>query len=266
MSPTHANKRGVRYRYYVSRPLLNGSTKGEQEGQRVPALALESLVSRRLRDQLANQVAFLDVVQNFTSDPAIQKRLLEHANVLFEDDGDIGARLRAFVRTVAVRIQVHSDRIDISFDCSLVCQWLDGTINESESVNNATSHRQLMTLSIPASLRRAGKELRIVVDDGSQSAPANPVLVRLLARAHLIRERMLNERNLTLDDIAASEGIGRGYTTRLFRISLLAPSIFSAILSGRQPPELNARRLLEDTRFPLDWNEQRQRLGFELAN
>ena len=78
------------------------------------------------------------------------------------------------------------------------------------------------------------------------------MLVRLLARAHLIRERMLNERNLTLDDIAASEGIGRGYTTRLFRISLLAPSIFSAILSGRQPPELNAHRLLEDTRFPLD--------------
>jgi site-specific DNA recombinase len=95
---------------------------------------------------------------------------------------------------------------------------------------------------------------------------ANPVLVRLLARAHLIRERMFNNRNLTLDDIAASEGIGGGYTTRLFRISLLAPSIISAVLSGRQPQELNARRLLEDTRFPLDWNEQRQRLGFEVAS
>ena len=108
--------------------------------------------------------------------------------------------------------------------------------------------------------------MRIVVEDGSEPAPANPVLVRLLVRAHRIRERMLNERNLTLDDIAESEGIGSGYTTRLFRISLLAPSIVSAILNGRQPLELNARRLLEDTRFPLDWNEQRQRLGFEPAN
>jgi hypothetical protein len=229
-------------------------------------LALEALVLRRLSDQLANQIAFLDVVQHYTSDPAIQKRLIERATALNGDDGDIGARLRAFVRAVAVRIQVHSDRVDISFNRSLVCQWLDGTIDESESVKNSMSHCSLMTLSVPASLRRAGKELRIVVDDGSESASANPVLVRLLVRAHLIRERMLNERNLTLDDIAASEGIGRGYTTRLFRISLLAPSIFSAILSGRQPPELNARRLLEDTRFPLDWNEQRQRLGFELAN
>src|SRR4029077_5958525 len=113
MSPTHANKRGVRYRYYVSRPLLNGSIKGEQEGQRIPALALESLVSRRLRDQLANQVAFLDVVQHYTSYRGVQKRLIERATFLIEDDV-IGARLPAFVHAVALHIQVHSDRVDIS--------------------------------------------------------------------------------------------------------------------------------------------------------
>jgi hypothetical protein len=49
---------------------------------------------------------------------------------------------------------------------------------------------------------------------------------------------------------------------RPFRLTLLAPDIVSAILSGKRPPELTARRLMEDTRLQLNWNEQRRSLGF----
>ncbi len=52
------------------------------------------------------------------------------------------------------------------------------------------------------------------------------------------------------------------YATRLFRLTLLAPDIVSAILSGRHPPDLTARKLMDDSRLPLDWNEQRQSLSF----
>jgi site-specific DNA recombinase len=45
-------------------------------------------------------------------------------------------------------------------------------------------------------------------------------------------------------------------------LTLLAPDIVAAILSGQQPPELTARRLMDDTRLPLAWNEQRRTLGF----
>jgi site-specific DNA recombinase len=68
--------------------------------------------------------------------------------------------------------------------------------------------------------------------------------------------------SLTLDEIAKSEGIVPSYVTRLFRLTLLAPDIVSAILTGKHPPELNARKLLDDTRLPLDWNEQRRSLEF----
>ena len=63
-------------------------------------------------------------------------------------------------------------------------------------------------------------------------------------------------------EIARSEGIVPSYVTRLFRLTLLAPDIVSAILGGKHPPELNARKLLDNTRLPLDWNEQRRSLGF----
>ena len=68
-----------------------------------------------------------------------------------------------------------------------------------------------------------------------------------------------------MEEIANSEGMVPSYATRLFRLTLLAPDIVSAILSGKQPPELTARRLMDDTRLQLDWNEQRRSLGFARA-
>ena len=66
----------------------------------------------------------------------------------------------------------------------------------------------------------------------------------------------------TLEEIAKEEKIVPSYATRLFRLTLLAPNIVGAILNGNQPPELTARKLVDDTRLPLDWNEQRRALGF----
>ena len=83
-----------------------------------------------------------------------------------------------------------------------------------------------------------------------------------LIRANAIRDRLLADRSLTLEEIAKEEKMVASYTTRLFRLTLLAPNIVGAILNGNQPPELTARKLMDDTRLPLDWNEQRRALGF----
>jgi hypothetical protein len=37
MTPSHAVKKGIRYRYYVSKSLLTGGVKAEGKGQRIPA-------------------------------------------------------------------------------------------------------------------------------------------------------------------------------------------------------------------------------------
>jgi site-specific DNA recombinase len=106
---------------------------------------------------------------------------------------------------------------------------------------------------------------RIIVSDGSDPSVPDSGLVRLLVRANAIRDQLLADRSLTFEDIAKSEAVVPSYATRLFRLTILAPDIVSAILSGRHPPELTARRLMDDTRLPLDWNEQRRRLGFASA-
>jgi hypothetical protein len=107
--------------------------------------------------------------------------------------------------------------------------------------------------------------MKLIVNDGSEPANPDNGLVHLLARANAIRNQLLADRSLTFEDVAKSEGVVPSYATRLFRLTILAPDIVTAILSGRHPPELTARRLMDDKRLPLDWNEQRRRLGFASA-
>ena len=51
------------------------------------------------------------------------------------------------------------------------------------------------------------------------------------------------------------------YFTRMLRLSFLAPDITQAILHGRQPVDLNAHKLMADTRVSINWHEQRAGLG-----
>jgi hypothetical protein len=47
------------------------------------------------------------------------------------------------------------------------------------------------------------------------------------------------------------------------RLPWLAPDIITAIINGRQPPQLNAKKLMRLTaHLPADWAEQRALLGF----
>ncbi len=63
-------------------------------------------------------------------------------------------------------------------------------------------------------------------------------------------------------EMAEAAGLSSSYFTRMLRLSFLAPDITQAILHGRQPAELNAHKMMADTRAPIDWHEQRAGLGF----
>ena len=64
LTPSHAVKKGTRYRYYVSRSLITGAAKDRSKGRRIPAANLETLVITRLQTLLADRGAILDAIQN----------------------------------------------------------------------------------------------------------------------------------------------------------------------------------------------------------
>ena len=57
MVPTHATKAGIRYRYYVSLPLLHGESKSASVGSvsRISAAGIEETIVRVLNEHLIAQ-------------------------------------------------------------------------------------------------------------------------------------------------------------------------------------------------------------------
>ena len=265
MTPTHATKHNIRYRYYVSRSLLAGKVK--HSGQRIPAASLEALVIGRIHNWLGDRTAMLDIIQSHTSDAAIQKRLMNGLEKCVATWSELKADdIRKFMLSIAARIQAHVDRIDVTLNPINLPRWFGRM--DCDAQPPATTQNDIdagfVTLTVPIRLKRVGNEMKMIISDGSLPATPDPSLVRALVRAYVIRERMLTDKSLTLEEVAKLENIVPSYATRLFRLTLLAPDIVSAVLSGKHPSELTARKLLDDTRLPLDWNEQRRNLGFAL--
>jgi site-specific DNA recombinase len=76
LTPTHAVKKGTRYRYYVSRSLIIGAAKDRSNGRRIPAANLENLVITRLRTFLCDQGAILDAIRDEHAEGVGQNRLI----------------------------------------------------------------------------------------------------------------------------------------------------------------------------------------------
>jgi site-specific DNA recombinase len=264
MTPSHALKKDIRYRYYVSKSLLTGSDdKATKKGQRIPAAHIEALVSGRIHAWLADPVAVLNAVQCRATDAVAHKTLLDGAARLAAGWQDLHAEhLRTLILAVVTKVQVHSNRIDVTLDQMGVALWLHAKADKQQPTHPSGYDREQhpIVLTIRARLKRTGIEMRMVVDDGSEPANVDPVLVRLLVRAHAIRTRLLQDTSLTLKEIAAEEGVVSSYVSRLVRLAFLAPDIVTAILSGRHPRQLTANRLMDDTRLPLDWRAQRELL------
>jgi site-specific DNA recombinase len=278
MTPTHAVKKGVRYRYYVSRRLVTGTRSeegnGQTFGQRIPAANLEGLVVQRLRSFFADPVAVIESLPRHRRDAPSQKRATEATTTIVRtlDDRREDAWDTIF-RPMIVRVQVHLDRIDVDLSAERLVERLLGTNNSDASPakgvslprradDDADSTEVVVRLSLAAQLKRTGKEMKFVVEGDGTERSADPGLVRLIVRAHSLSRRLAENPGSSLEDVASQQSMGGPYAARLIRLNYLAPDIVAAILDGKQPVALTATKLMADTRLPLDWRAQRAALGF----
>ena len=83
--------------------------------------------------------------------------------------------------------------------------------------------------------------MRVLVEN-SDDQTADPSLLRIIARAHDIQARLNQNAKLTVHDIAREEHVSAAYIYNLLRLPWLAPDITTAIVHGRQPRQLNAKK------------------------
>jgi site-specific DNA recombinase len=104
--------------------------------------------------------------------------------------------------------------------------------------------------------------VRMLVENSDDQTAPDHSLLRVIARAHDIQARLIQNAELTVHDVAREERVSPAYIYTLLRLPWLAPDITAAIVNGRQPPQLNAMKLMRLTaRLPADWAEQRALLG-----
>ncbi|MGE5564304.1 MAG: recombinase family protein [Bacillota bacterium] len=88
-----------------------------------------------------------------------------------------------------------------------------------------------------------------------------PWLIDILGRAAELRQFVLANRDKSLAELAKQKRMGPAQLSRFLRANYLAPDIQAAIVDGTQPPDLTAWDILNGP-LPLDWEQQRQLLGF----
>ncbi len=89
MSPSHARKRGIKYRYYLSAALIQGRAERAGSIRRVPAAEVEALVIKSVREHLKPSASFDD---------------------------------RSLVNTHVVRVEIQADQLIIQFTPSTKIQ------------------------------------------------------------------------------------------------------------------------------------------------
>ena len=134
---------------------------------------------------------------------------------------------------------------------ALAARLLD---QEADDASTST-HGDAVTIEVPVRLRRRGVEAKLVVPNLTDAASdPDPSLVKLLARAHEWFGQILRGEVKDFQAIATAEKLNRSYVSRALSLAFLPPATIKAILAGRQPPELTAKRLLRCAHnLPLVW-------------
>ncbi len=105
--------------------------------------------------------------------------------------------------------------------------------------------------------------MKLVITDERERPPApDPHLIAAVAQGRHWLAQIRSGEVESVRDLADSHGVNQGDVSRILPLGLLAPDIVEAILAGRQPVELTAKRLKRIRDLPVSWAEQRRALGF----
>jgi hypothetical protein len=124
--------------------------------------------------------------------------------------------------------------------------------------NSTTNDGRTVTVHIPVTFRQRAGRKQILTPSGS--APWSPAprtdtaLLKATVRAHRWREILESGRYSSAAELAKAEKVNASYLSRILRLTLLAPEIVEAIVTGRQPSTLQLDDLLKP--LPAVWERQ----------
>lgn len=250
--PSHAVKKGRRYRYYIHESLDRPGASSR--GKRIPAHEIEAAVQRALWDLLGDTPRLLGIFGTELSAGSSSRIIAGAAARLQELPGLMPSAWCATFTSLVERIEFHEDRLQISLRPTALAETLGCT-------TRGLSHDSVM-INVPIQIHMRGIQVRVIVP--GERRPLDPridtVLIRLIARGLAWREKLESGAANSLKEIATTESISEAFVGRVLRLAYLAPEVATDIANGHQPVALTAQRLLYRADLPLSWTTQRQKL------
>jgi site-specific DNA recombinase len=232
MSPSHTNKGGVRYRYYVCQALLQGKLQGAGSIGRVPAAETEALVLTALRQHL--QASGAEPQPTSDCDRDLIERHVE--------------RIMLTPKHITLHMRPASAAVPA------------GTVAEGAG-HNAIGDLRVATMAIPWS-GPAPATLQGIVHVPAHGtpikAPRRETLLTAIAKARQWVDDMAQGRTATFAQIARREDKVERHVRLLAPLAFLSPRIVAAIIDGTAPANLTATSLARA--LPYSWAEQESRL------
>jgi DNA invertase Pin-like site-specific DNA recombinase len=228
MIPTHATKAGVRYRYYVSTPVLHGEAKTASAGSvsRVPAGDIEDTVVKSLKEHLA---------------PNQGKSAT--GTLPLGDRGDLAQ--------VVAGIVVHRDRLIIRL--------------KSDNADQASDSPEDRSLSIPWRKPPSKKSRQMLLPHNASRSDVRPEqferrarLVSAIARGRRWLDDVVSGRVTTVAQLCTREKCSVRHVNMTISLAFLAPNLIKAAVEGRLPRGIGIERLRDP---PTEWSRQFEALG-----
>jgi DNA invertase Pin-like site-specific DNA recombinase len=176
-----------------------------------------------------------------------------------------GSQLRRLFLALVPRAEVTKRELRLYVSCYELTRFLawrgEGLFTRAATRPTDVADR-VHVVSAPVDLL-CGKRTYLIpiTPRGNRPSEPKPWLVDILTKAVDLRAFVLANRERSISELAKQKRMGPSQLSRFLRANYLAPDIQAAILDGTQPPTLTAWHILNGP-LPMDWEQQRQLLGF----
>jgi DNA invertase Pin-like site-specific DNA recombinase len=248
LTPSHAMKQGKRYRYYISKHLTTGSANKDRPGWRLPAQEIERIIVQSIRQIFDDHHAITTTLR----EASIATQYLPAAlNAIgqMNKNLEIGKENTDLLPAIIERVNLQQDGLDITLSLTSL---MPKEIKILEPIT--------VTKNIPMQIKRRGIEMRMVIGNGTSKI--DPTLIKAIVRAHAWYDDLISGRERSIAAIAVRENSNKSYISSVMKLTFLAPDIIEAIISGHQPDDLTADKLIKQNNLPLVWTEQKRVLSF----
>jgi DNA invertase Pin-like site-specific DNA recombinase len=225
MTPSHSNKRGVRYRYYVSHALIQGRRHQSGTVNRVPATEIEDLVLEAVRLGMPNQ--------NLQSVPSDRNATVARID-------------KITVKREAIEIQLLETE-PTSMKASLG--------KRSSKVSQlANSNTISIPWTAPVFIAVKGIVHAPPANGPTFTSEARDALLNAIAKARRWIDGITSGQVKSFADIATKEKKVERYIRLLAPLAFTAPSIVQSIIDGTAPANLTVTELAKSSVY--SWRQQ----------